>query len=60
MNRSAIAAVSSAAPLSGYRLTLWAASAITRLTDGSGPNGHSLDESLNDRPPAGAAVAPGT
>ena len=42
----AMASVSSAAPLSGYLLTSAAASAMTFSTEGSGPNGDSLDESL--------------
>src|ERR1700761_3681484 len=57
--RWAIAVVSSSAPLSGYRLISSAASAMTLATDGSGPNGLSLDDSLNARPPTAWAVAPG-
>ena len=49
-NRSAIAVVSAAAPLSGYRCTPWAASAITSSTAGSGPKGDSLEDSLWERP----------
>jgi len=58
-NRSAIASVRATAPLSGYRLTERAASAITSTTDGSGPYGHSLEDSLYDFPVALVGVRPG-
>ena len=57
--RAAMASMSSAAPLSGYLWTLLAASAITLSTEGSGPNGDSLDESLNARPPGADGALPG-
>ena len=58
-NRSAIASVSATAPLSGYLLACPAAAAMALRTEGSGPNGDSLDESLNDFPSARAGVRPG-
>ncbi len=58
-NLPAIASVSAAAPLSGYRLTARAASAITSTTDGSGPYGDSLDDSLCASPAAAVGAWPG-
>ena len=58
-NRSAMACVSASAPLSGYRFTDRASSAMTSTTEGSGANGDSLDESLCDRPEELTGVRPG-
>ena len=58
-NRELIAAIRLCAPLSGYRLTSPAAVAITSSTDGSGPNGDSLDASLYDLPSGLATRRPG-
>ena len=58
-NLSATAWVRASARLSGYRLTERASSAMTSITEGSGPNGDSLDESLYDRPVALTGVRPG-
>jgi hypothetical protein len=55
----AIASVSASAPLSGYRLIDLAASAITSTTDGSGPYGDSLEDSLYVFPVALTGVRPG-
>jgi len=57
--RSAIASVRAAAPLSGYLLACPAAAAMTPMTDGSGPNGDSFDESLNYLPSPRTGVRPG-
>ncbi len=54
-----MASVSSAAPLSGYLLTWAAAAAMTLTTEGSGPNGDSLDDNLNDLPSGADGVWPG-
>ena len=54
-----MAAVSSVAYMSGYRLTSTAASEMASTTDGSGGYGFSLDDSLNAAAPTGAR-APGT
>src|SRR5216683_2339473 len=54
-----MASVSATAPLSGYWWTRLAAAAMTSSTDGSGPNGDSLDESLNDLPSGLDNVVPG-
>jgi hypothetical protein len=45
--------------LSGYLLTDRASSAITSTTEASGPNGHSLDDSLCEVPVALTGVRPG-
>jgi hypothetical protein len=58
-NRSARASVSAPAPLSGYRLTPRPASAITSTTDGSGPYGDSLDDSLCASPTEAVGAWPG-
>ena len=58
-NRSAIASIRASAPLSGYWLTDCAASMIALITEGSGSNGDSLDESLCDFPVALTGVRPG-
>ena len=58
-NRALIAAIRACAPLSGYRWASPAAAAITSSTDGSGPNGDSLDASLNDRPSGDDVTRPG-
>jgi len=57
--RRAIASVSASALLSGYQLTSAAAAAMASATDGSGPNGHSFEASLNDWPAALATRLPG-
>ncbi len=54
-----MACVSASAPLSGYRFTDRASSAMTSTTEGSGANGDSLDESLCDRPEELTGVRPG-
>ncbi len=59
LKRSAMAWLSASAPLSGYRLTDRASSAITSSTEGSGASGDSLDESLCDLPADAAGVRPG-
>ena len=58
-NRALIAAIRASTPLSGYRWTSPAAVAIASSTDGSGPNGDSLDASLNDLPSGDAVLRPG-
>src|SRR5262249_59019725 len=57
--RRAIASVSASARLSGYQLISAAASAMALATEGSGPNGHSFEASLNDWPTAVAALRAG-
>ena len=56
---SATASTSSVAYMSGYRLTSTPASAIAAITEGSGGNGFSFDESLYAAAPTGTR-APGT
>jgi hypothetical protein len=54
-----MASVSASAWLSGYQLISAAAATMASATEGSGPNGHSFEASLNDRPAALATRWPG-
>ena len=61
INLAAIAPMSALPSGSGYRLMPHAASAITSVTEGSGPYGYSFEDSLyrSDCPATASGILPG-